>query len=275
MSEDDREAKAEKELAEFYEESPLYSWLEITAIPQGTPFRYPRAIVLQCGICGEKRTFKKDAFEKTLNFNFYYAICYKCAYCDSFCYKYYVQFDSHNSKYRKIGQHPRYEIEMDPDLKIFLGNDVEIYQRGLECEKLGYGIGAYVYYRRIVERNMNSLLELIIDIKKKHGEDTTEIGKTLNSNALMRKIEAAREEMPPILKIEGMNPMKTLAGALSIRIHKGSEEECLIRAIKIRKALVFLIGSLQSHIRRRERYITDIRDIEKDRGTTPSENEGK
>jgi hypothetical protein len=53
---------------------------------------------------------------------------------------------------QKVGQFPPWSIRVDRNAEQILGQHVEIYKRGLTCESQGYGIGAFSYYRRIVEQ---------------------------------------------------------------------------------------------------------------------------
>lgn len=50
-----------------------------------------------------------------------------------------------------------------------LGEREETFKKGLTCESQGYGIGAYAYYRRIVEEVIDELLDGIADLMS--GED--------------------------------------------------------------------------------------------------------
>ena len=59
---------------------------------------------------------------------------------------------------KKVGQSPAWDIVMDKELESLLGDHAYFYKSGLICESQRYGIGAFAYYRRIVEEVIDELL---------------------------------------------------------------------------------------------------------------------
>jgi hypothetical protein len=51
----------------------------------------------------------------------------------------------------KLGEHPTYGPPTPPRLISLIGPDREVFLRGRRCESQGLGIGAFAYYRRVVE----------------------------------------------------------------------------------------------------------------------------
>lgn len=67
---------------------------------------------------------------------------------------------------RKVGQLPPWAPPPSdkPFEKLLSGSELSLYQKGLISESQSYGIGAYAYYRRIVEDTIDTLLESIAEL---------------------------------------------------------------------------------------------------------------
>ena len=59
----------------------------------------------------------------------------------------------------KAGESPRWEPRVKVSLERALGEHANLYKLGLACEGESFGIGAFAYYRRIVEQ----LIEGFVD----------------------------------------------------------------------------------------------------------------
>ena len=64
----------------------------------------------------------------------------------------------------KVGQEPAWSIDIEPYLEKIFGKYVNDYKKGLINESQGYGIGAFAYYRRIVEVIIDELLNDILSL---------------------------------------------------------------------------------------------------------------
>lgn len=174
---------------------------------------------------------------------------YRCAKCKSFTQHYSIKISENLDYIMKVGQYPPWEISVDKELKKMLGDHEENYKKGLTCESQGYGIGAYAYYRRIVEEVIDELLDGIADLIS--GEDKEKYLKALEeakkSHKAEDKIKIVKELLPPVLMPEGNNPLKLLYSQLSSGIHALSDEECLEKANYIRNILLFLVKEIISH----------------------------
>ena len=56
-----------------------------------------------------------------------------------------------------------------------------MFMQGRRCENQGFGIGAFAYYRRVVENQKNRILERIIKVSEKIGAPEDSIN-TLRSD---------------------------------------------------------------------------------------------
>jgi len=189
-------------------------------------------------------------------------IIYKCAACNY--YQYYLIKVSDDSSYlMKVGEHPSLNIEIDKPLKSFLGKNFNDYKKGILCEKHGFGIGAFSYYRRIVENTIDDMLNLIKENIDPNEQNVfqAKLNKIQDKHNNSDKIKVINEYLPNDLKVEGNNPLKSLYGSLSEGIHNLSDEECLIEAKKIKSILNFVFMSLNSRKEYRKNYVESIKNL--------------
>ena len=148
-----------------------------------------------------------------------------------------------NGEVIKIGEYPALHIKLPTNLSKLLGDDYQSFIKGLKCEKQGLGIGAYSYYRRVVENQKNRLLDEIrkVLIKLSAKEEMIQtIEKAISENQFTKAIDMVKESLPESLLVDGHNPFKLLHKALSIGIHNETDEKCLEIAHNIRMVLIDL-----------------------------------
>src|SRR5271163_2712540 len=108
------------------------------------------------------------------------------------------------------GQFPAWSIDGDPALLKLLGGYGAYYKKGLICESQAYGIGAFGYYRRIVEEVIDTLLDDIAGLLA--GEELAKyqeaLQKTKATIVTQEKIDLVKDLLPPILRPAGMNPLQ-------------------------------------------------------------------
>lgn len=111
----------------------------------------------------------------------------------------------------KIGEIPAFGPPVPAKAITLVGPDSELFLKGRNAENQGLGIGAFAYYRRVVENQKNRILDEIIRVAQK----------TRAGNDVVRQLRAAREEtqftkaidivkdcIPPVLLIDGHhNPL--------------------------------------------------------------------
>ena len=83
---------------------------------------------------------------------------YVCTSCTKFLWTFYLRFGDNADSITKIGQWPAWSIKVDKRLAEMMGEHANTYKKGLVCESQSYGIGAFAYYRRIVEEIIDQLL---------------------------------------------------------------------------------------------------------------------
>jgi hypothetical protein len=171
---------------------------------------------------------------------------YRCAHCAKFTREFFIKISRDLKSIAKIGQHPAWDITGNKDIENLLGAHASHYKRGLICESQGYGIGAFAYYRRIVEETIDTLLDQVGDLlagdeKVKYASALAETKKTRQTSD---KIALVKDLLPPILRPDNMNPLATLHEVLSEGLHADTDERCLKLADAVRNVLIFLTSQI-------------------------------
>lgn len=252
---------------EFFESYPLYvkCTVELPKFLKAFDFQ---GLNLYCKKCKSTQTFGFFSFssdmgdESPIN-GAIIELAYSCAGCDNSWQFYWVKIGDNLDYIMKIGQFPPLDISVDKNFKKILGKHEGTYKKGLICESQGYGIAAYVYYRRIVETIINELLEGIMDLvsdenKEEYKEALEQVQK---SHSAQDKIDIVKDLLPPVLMPEGNNPLKLLYSQLSSGIHSLSDEECLKRASNIRNILIFLVKETINHQNSSKDFTESIKNL--------------
>lgn len=143
----------------------------------------------------------------------------------------------------KIGEYPQLNIEIPSSLPKLLGEDYRYFIKGLKCEKQGFGVGAYTYYRRVLEnqkgRVFGEILRVVSKLNAKQNMIEA-IENAIKETQFSKAIDMVKDALPDGLLIGGHNPFKLLHKALSIGIHNQPDEKCLKLAHDIRIVLTDL-----------------------------------
>ena len=252
------------ELSDFLMSHPLYAECDLNIAADDLHKLRGPAITAICPACKAEKTFAVVKQHTNPEYSWqaeYWLVgfTYVCAACqsnyalsglnDSKGYRYFlVRFrkESGNIRGFKAGQYPPADISIGKALSRALGEHEADYKKGLICEGQGYGIGAYAYYRRIVEQIIDRLLNEIDDLleagdKAKYEEALGEVRK---DNRAQVKIALVKDLLPQSLRPEGMNPLDILHQALSEGLHQESDEVCLSAATDIREILATLVEKI-------------------------------
>jgi hypothetical protein len=144
---------------------------------------------------------------------------------------------------QKIGQYPSFDIHPDKDVQKYLTEeDLGLYKKALINLSVSYGIGAFAYFRRIIE---NEIIRIVKDISLIEFEGVDKVKEaylTFEKNHQMSTlITAINPYLPGSMFINGDNPVQLLYQQLSAGIHSLPEEDCLKRAEMINILLPFVI----------------------------------
>lgn len=145
-----------------------------------------------------------------------------------------------DGKCYKFGELPNYGPPTPARLMKLIGSDRDLFLKGRRCENQGLGIGAFVYYRRVIESQKNRILDEIIKVSKKIGAPCEAVEKLEAAKAETRftvALGSVKDAIPQALLINGHNPLLLLHSALSNGLHDQSDEHCLEIAASVRIVL--------------------------------------
>ncbi len=188
---------------------------------------------------------------------------YICTHCHKFLRNFILKIYN-NGKIEKVGQHPPLDIIIPKEIKSLDKKDIEIiYQRGKISENQGYGIGAFAYYRRVVELCIDDLIdelkEIIPEEKKKEYEDVVQ--KLKKEKIAENRINLIKDTIVDT-SIDG-NPLGKIYEISSIGIHDLSDEECLDYADSLRTLLIYVIDEISREKNKKDGLKKAINKIEK------------
>jgi len=256
---------------EFLEKYSLYRKFKDDALPEWiSMLKKPVAINMHCQICESNQTFRMqnnycNAHNISRIDDTSVELVYLCTHCEKFNRYFFVLFNvKENDKWMmKIGQFPAWEITGDIHIEKLLGVHKDYYKKGLICESQGYGIGAFGYYRRIVEEIIDELLEEISGLLQSDELTTYQaaLEKTKSTIVTSEKIDLVKDLLPLILRPEGINPLSTLHSALSEGLHAESDEQCLEIAESCRETLIFLVNQISSSKDSTKKFTTHMKTL--------------
>ena len=208
--------------------------------------------------CNGNRVFRSPMASDGLSTSYKYLyLSYTCSNCRQTQKIYFLALKvdskgSENGVAYKFGELPVFGPRTPSKLISLVRPDRDEFIKGRNCESQGLGIGAYAYYRRIVENQKNRILNRIIRVAKSISEDS----KTIEALEAAKKekrfskaVELVKEAIPPALLINGQNPLILLHSALSVGLHTQSDESCLEAAQDIRIVLAELAERLSQALR--------------------------
>jgi hypothetical protein len=140
----------------------------------------------------------------------------------------------------KIGEQPAFGPPLPARLQRLVQSDRDFLVKGFQSEIKGQGVGAFAYYRRVVEDGKDQLINEIIKVcKKTPGADQFIDGleEAKKQVQFTKAVEQIADAIPEALRISGHNPLTLLHQALSKSLHKDSDEDCLEAAHAIRVVL--------------------------------------
>lgn len=283
MVENDGEEKLQQEpeaitWADFLQECPpgeirrvsgVISWLESPHSRDPYPSLEGPELRLHCpsGTCsgfrffntGDGGTLYTKGGERTYRF-----LQYTCRNCLAFTRTFAVavlfgQKHIDTAQVHKLGEYPAYGPPVPSRVLRLVQEDRELFLSGRRCENQGLGIGAFSYYRRVVENHWERLVDHIIKVAQRVGASESII-ENLNlvrdQNQFKKAVKDGKEAIPESLLINGHNPLLLLHIALSKGIHTLSDGECLELATNIRLVLVELAEKLAQALKE-EKELSD------------------
>src|SRR3984885_11052763 len=215
---------------EFIEQYPLYRKFA-AQLPSTVGGLQKVRINMPCPTCKSRQTFAminqywEVHSERSILAGTIIRLFYSCTHCEKFERTFFIKFDRNGKWMMKVGQFPAWEIKGDANIEKLLGSHSDYYSKGLICESQGYGIGAFGYYRRIVEDIIDQLLDevsaLLSGAELRKYEEALKLTKT--TRVTQEKIDLVKDLLPPILRPNDMNPLSVLHSSLSEGLHAQSD----------------------------------------------------
>lgn len=258
---------SDQEIKMFLEQVPLYTSKTYKLPKINRSDLYVREIECYCSHCNQSRPFQDmssrgsglapgQTRESLKNGISYFD--FKCVSCKT---TKIIQVERTISKENivlmKFGELPRKDLERDAILQKFFSDDSDNYEKATVCLANGYGIAAFVYYRRIIEHNIDKLLDLIKDdigTTDQHSDLLKSISLLREESPMSEKISIANKSLPDYLIPDGLNPLGRLYQILSEGIHSLSDQECLERSNIVKECIKFLISELTSRTSHRKQF---------------------
>ncbi|GGD17040.1 hypothetical protein [Hyunsoonleella pacifica] len=271
---------ADKKLTDFFENYHLYSKIELfDTFVTGFKFNFSnyfskKAYKFYCPNEKDYHTFQieenwgnsyeihennvPDYYldkERKVNFSFHLSgVCQSCGFKMDFLINMFSQKEiKKDIKFpalyiRKIGQFPAVERNPEKEVLDYLSDeDKDNYRKALSNLSLSYGIGAFAYFRRIIE---NEIKHIVKDLSELDFDGSEQIKTAWNeyekSHQMSNLIDNINPYIPKSLKEIGDNPIKLLHSQLSGGIHVYSEETCLEKAKQIDILLRYVIKKVSS-----------------------------
>ena len=171
--------------------------------------------------------------------------------------KMYSLYASHDAKENstagncyKFGEVPPFGTQTPNRVLRLFGTDAKVFLKGRQCENHALGVGAFSYYRRVVESHKDQIFDEIIKVTRKIAPDIVASLETAKrEQQFLKAIERVKDAIPQGLLINGHNPLTLLHSALSEGLHAQTDEQCLEAAHDIRVVLTALVQRLNEALR--------------------------
>lgn len=200
--------------------------------------------------CNGPRVFRADDAKLSMRAGTHYQFCeYLCSNCRTTTKIFSVRIstgskdDLTKGVFTKLGEFPPFGPITPTRLLKLLGDERETFLRGRRCENQGLGIGAFSYYRRVVENQKDRIIDEIIKASETIGvgdQTINTLRHAKSENQFAKSVAMVKDAIPQALMIKGHNPLSLLHAALSDGLHARSDEECLEIAHDIRVVLAEL-----------------------------------
>ena len=177
-------------------------------------------------------------------------------------FKYSYKFKTANIS--KLGEFPKFGLPVPTRLTKLIKdkNDLDLFNKGFDCENQGKGIGAFTYYRRMVDSVKDQLIDEIAKAVKKIDPDhemLNHLEEAKKETRFKEAINKIKDTLPKELYVDGINPLTALYGALSQGIHDLTDGECQDRAHDVRLVLTELLERAQFIITEKKTITDAIR----------------
>src|SRR5712692_3615336 len=213
--------KQPRTLAQFLESSPPDVAEEVCRRVKsgirGSAYLETPDLQIHCEKCEGVRTFYHNRQSSILigsglNYEFLTYVCRNCQE-QTRTFSIVVKDTGHTGLVQKLGEHPPFGPPTPPRVMKLVGEDRELFLKGRRAELRGLGIGAFAYYRRVVEEQKGRIIEEIgkVAAKIKPSKETAELfAKAKIETQFSTAIDMIKSAIPETILIDGHNPLTLL-----------------------------------------------------------------
>lgn len=142
----------------------------------------------------------------------------------------------------KYGEIPSFGPSLPGRLMSLLREDADLLSKGRRAENQSMGLGAFGYYRRVVENQKKHVFEEVARVadKLEHPDVAKVYRAAAAETRFTEAFEMVKDALPTVLLIENRNPLTLLHAALSDGLHAREDVECLEIAGDVRVLLAQL-----------------------------------
>jgi hypothetical protein len=188
-------------------------------------------------------------------------IALRCCNCKQSTYTFFLEITSYagsnadnntNFEIQKIGQTPRHGKRIPSKASKIIGKERDLFFKGSISESQGLGIGAFSYYRRVLDSQKDKIFDEVIKVLKlTTGNEalTKELTEAKAETQFTKAVDKIETNLPDGLLIGGYNPLKLLYSALSEGLHSHTDKECLELAQDIKVVLFEFSERLDSALK--------------------------
>ncbi len=173
----------------------------------------------------------------------------------------------------KYGEIPPFGPHVPSRVISLIREDKELFNMGQRAESQGMGVGAFAYYRRVVENQKRKIFDEIIKVAERIKAPEKSIEKLKSARAerqFKKAVESVKDTIPEVLLINGHNPLTLLHDALSEGIHAQTDKECLQVANNIRIILTDLVERVGQALKEQaelDKAVTDVLKSKSEKGS--------
>jgi hypothetical protein len=168
----------------------------------------------------------------------------------------------------KVGQYPAQSVSLPNGLEKNLGPEAAgLYRKGLISRNNGYGLGALIYIRRVVEDKTNELIEVAATLSESYNIDAAVIAKMREAaksepfTPYEEKLRIAATVFPDSLKVGSVNPLGSLYTLVSKGIHGLTENECIDAFDTTVEVFDYIFTNLRTQVADRRSFVERVKKL--------------
>jgi len=276
-------------LAEFFVQVAPGRRVTVSGIPVGVPYnpimpaprveRLPQ-LKLHCDSkdCDGERFFLSDSrffWERNPSYCRHF-VSYICNNCGLTMKTYAIEVTQSETEgiaeVFKYGEDPPFGPPLPSKLISLIGPEKDYFLKGRRAENQGLGIGAFAYYRRVLESQKVRIIDEIIKAAKRLSatEDVlNELNQARSETRFRDALQKVNHALPQAIMLNGHNPLTLLHAALSEGLHAQTDEDCLALATKIRIIMAAFAERLSSALEDNAELNSAVAQLVRKKGAIP------